>query len=261
MKPYLALARVTARSAMVHRTQYLLSLLGVLFQLTAMLAVWHALLAGHAVGGFTWPQMQTYLLVAFAAGALVSNLSDFRVSYRIRSGLVALDLVKPFDYQGARFAEAFGTLGVELLTIVAVWTGALALGVRPTTAPAAGIALFGVSMLLLVVLKFALTYLVGLICFWTKNYLGLYWAKQAIATLLSGALVPLSLLPHWLSDWAQWLPFAGMTSTPGLILIDAVHGGSAVRLVAVQLAWTVLLLGGARLAWRAAVRQLTIHGG
>ena len=261
MKAYFALAKVTARSAMVHRLQYALSLLGVLFQLAAMLAVWHALLAGRTIAGFDWPMMQDYLLVAFAAGALVSNLSDFRVSLKIRSGAVALDLVKPIDYQTARLAETVGTLWVELLSVALVWAGAIGLGARLTLPPAPAMALFVVSMMLLVLLKFALTYLVSLVCFWTKNYLGVYWAKLAIVSLLSGALIPLSLLPGWISTPAQWLPFAGMSSTPGLILIDAASGWHAVRLVAVQLVWAVTLYVAARLAWRGAVRQLTIHGG
>ena len=43
-----------------------------------------------------------------------SNLVDFRMSHRIRSGLVALDLVKPVDYQRARFAEALGGVWIEV---------------------------------------------------------------------------------------------------------------------------------------------------
>lgn len=261
MKPYLAVARITARSVLAYRLQYALSLVGVLFQLTAMLAVWHTMLAGRTLHGFTWPKMQTYLMVAFAAGALVSNLSDFRVSVRIRNGMVALDLVKPVDYQTVRFAETCGALWAELLSVVVVCTLAVCFGVRLTIGSGTCAVLFVVSMMLLVPLKFAVTYLTGLLCFWTKNYLGLYWARLAIASLLSGAMVPLSLLPQWLGTTAQWLPFAGMTSTPGLILIGDDTGWQAVRLLAVQFVWAALLWFGSRLAWRGAIRQLTIHGG
>lgn len=48
---------------------------------------------------------------------------------------------------------------------------------------------------------------------------------------------------------------------PGLILIGDATGWYAVRLVAVQLGWAVALWLVARLAWRGALRQLTIHGG
>jgi len=260
-RPYLALARATARSAVVFRLQFALSLFSVLFQLVAMLAVWHALLSHKPLTGFTWPKMEVYLLVTFTAGAVVSNFSDFRISYKIRNGQVALDLVKPLDYQRARLAETVGGLGGELLSVLLVWAVGLAFGVRLDLPALRYLALFAVSLVLLVLLKFTLTYLTGLLCFWTKNYLGIYWARLAIVSLLSGALVPLSLLPHWLGETAQWLPFAGMTSTPGLLLIGNATGGQAYRLVAVQLVWAVLLWPAARLAWRGAMRQVTIQGG
>jgi ABC-2 type transport system permease protein len=261
LAPYRAISAATLRSVLAYRLQFGLSLLSVLFQLAAMLAVWHALLAQRAVAGFTWPQMQAYLLVAFSAGGVVSNLADFRVSYRIRTGQVALDLVKPVDYQSARLAETLGSLLAELACIALVWVVMLAAGLRFTPPPAGYLALFAVSFALVVLLKFSVVYLTGLLCFWTKNYTGVYWARLAVTSLLSGAVVPLSLLPHWLGSTAQWLPFAGTASTPGLILIGDATGGYAARLVAVQLVWAVGLWFGARLAWRGAVRQLTIHGG
>src|SRR5690348_15007187 len=108
MRAYRALARAIALSALTYRFNFVLGLGGVLFQLVALLAVWKVLLAQSAVQGFTWPQMRAYLLIAFASGALVGLLGDFRMAWRIRSGLVALDIVKPIDYQRARFAEALG---------------------------------------------------------------------------------------------------------------------------------------------------------
>lgn len=260
-RPYRAIARATLRSVLTFRLQFALSLLGVLFQLVAMLTVWHALLSARTIPGFSWPQMQVYLLVGFSSGTLVSTLADFRISYRIRTGQVALDLVKPVDYQSARLAETVGSLVTELAGICFVWGVMFAFGLRIALPPASYLLLFAVSFPLIALLKFSVIYLTGLLCFWTQNYVGLQWARLAVTSVLSGALVPLSLLPHWLGSAAQWLPFAGMSSTPGLILIGDATGWYAVRLVAVQLTWAVALWLVARLAWRGALRQLTIHGG
>ena len=64
------------------------------------------------------------------------------------------------------------------------------------------------SMLLLIPLKFLIVYACGLLCFWTQNFIGVQWARLAIVNLLSGALVPLAYLPHWLGTLAAWSPFA-----------------------------------------------------
>ncbi|WP_199824051.1 ABC-2 family transporter protein [Streptomyces sp. NBRC 109706] len=261
MRPYVSIARATVRTTLAYKLQFFLGLLGTVFQFAALLAVWRVLMGSGVEVGFGWPEMRAYLLVTFACGVLVSALTDFRMSFRIRSGLVSLDLVKPVDYQRARLAEALGGVAVEtgLITLVCATTVVLSGGI-----PAPGAAqavLFLVSMALVVPLKFALVYTTGLACFWTKSFLGVHWARLAITGLLSGAMIPISLLPRYLDVIARWSPFPGMASTPALIFVGEATGGEALRLIALQLLWVVVLWAGARLVWHRALRRLTIQGG
>jgi ABC-2 type transport system permease protein len=227
--------------------------------------VWRVLLGGGSstasVGGFDWPHMRSYLLVAFASGALVGTFVDFRMSYRIQSGLVALDLVKPVDYQRARLWETIGGVWIEVAVVAVVSAVSMVLSGPPDLPPAPELALFAASMVLLVPLKFIVVYLSTLTCFWTQNFVGVLWARQAITGLLSGALVPLAYFPGWLATAAQWSPFAGLTSTPALIFVGQASGRHALLLVAAQLAWAVLLWYAARALFDRALRRLTVHGG
>ncbi len=261
MRGYLALARANAKAALTYRMSFVLGLFGVVFQFVALLAVWQALAAHGSVGGFSWPQMRLYLLVAFASGTLVSLFADFRMVFRIREGTVALDIIKPVRYQEARFFDTLGGVWIEILVVLVVTGVTLLIGGAPDWPPGRELALFSASMLLLIPLKFLVVYSVGLLCFWTENFIGLQWARLAIVNLLSGALVPLAFLPHWLGTAAAWSPFAGMASTPALILVGQASGGHAAALVAVQFGWVVALWFGAKLLWRVAVRQLTVNGG
>jgi ABC-2 type transport system permease protein len=258
---YLALMRIAAKNVVAYRLSFVLTLFGVLFQFVAMLAVWRVLVEGSAIGGFTWPQMRGYLLVAFASGALVGMLADFRMSFRIREGLVALDLIKPVKYQEARFAEVLGAAWIEVLVVLFVGTVTiLTAGALPM--PAGGeLVLFLISMLLLIPLKFIIVYLFSLASFWTQSFIGVQWARIATVNLFSGALVPLVYLPGWLATAATWSPFAGLTSTPALIMIGRLQGAQAALSVAVQFGWVIVLWFGAKLVWRKAVKQLTVNGG
>jgi ABC-2 type transport system permease protein len=263
-RAYRAHARAAALSALAYRGSFLLALGGVAFQLIALLAVWRVLLGNGdagSIGGFDWPHMRSYLLVAFATGALVGGFVDFRMSHRIRSGLVSLDLVKPVDYQRARLWECIGGVWIEAVVIVAV-AGLAVLFTGPPQLPAAPeFGLFAVSMVALVPLKFVVSYLTTLACFWTENFVGVLWARQALTGLLSGALVPLAFFPGWLATAAQWSPFAGLTSTPALIFIGQATGRHALLLVAAQLGWLTLLWFAARALFDRALRRLTVHGG
>lgn len=259
MKVYRTLCLMMARTALAYRASFVIGLFGLVFQLLAMLAIWRALTGSGALRGFTSPEITAYLLVAFATGALLGTIGDWAMPERIRSGDVAIDLVRPVDYQAARFAECLGLIGMELIAVLVVTAAVLGLA-GPVAAPAQPV-LFTVSILLVIPVKFAIMYLTSLLAFWTQNYLGLTWARNAVASLLSGAMVPLAFFPGWFQGLAAALPFASVTSTPALIYLGRASGPAAVGLIAAQAAWAVGLIVAGRLAWRGAVRQLTVHGG
>jgi ABC-2 type transport system permease protein len=206
--------------------------------------------------------MKAYLLVGFVSGVFVSQSADWSMVGRIQSGMVALDLTKPVNYQTARFAGVVGAAWPEALAGAVVIAGVvLVTGPAATPPTAAAAALFAVSLLAILPLKFLVVYMTSLAAFHTQNYLGLHWARLAVVSILSGALVPLSFFPGWLQAAAAVLPFASMAATPGLIYLGHVDGLDAVRLIAIQFGWVLVLWVGARLVWRRAVTRVTIHGG
>lgn len=261
LRPYRSLARTTARSLLAHRLNFLLGLFAVLFQLLAMLSIWAVLLrSGASVAGFSWPEMKAYLLIAYVTGSLLS-FNAFRLADRIRDGMISVDLTKPVDFQRARFAEAVGGAAVEIAFAVLVVGVVLATAGAVPVPPPGRLALFVVSLAFVLPVKFCLSYLTAMVCFWTENLLGVHMARTAITNLFSGALVPLAMLPGWLYGLAMVLPFAGITSTPALIYLGRATGTGALLLIGTQAAWAAALWWGSRLAWRGAVRQLTVHGG
>jgi viologen exporter family transport system permease protein len=262
MRGYVAMARGSARILLAYRMNFVLATFGVLLQLAVTLAIWHAILqSGRHPGGYTWTQMKGYLLVGFGTGSLVSAFSDIRMAMRIQRGEVALDLVRPIDYQRARFAESVGNMVLEAL-VAAVVCAIVILATGPAYLPnLTQAALAAFSIALVVPIKFSIIYASTLLCFWTEGYLGITWARNAVANLFSGSLVPLSFFPGWFRHLAMALPFAGTTYTPALLYLGRAQGGAALRLLAIQVAWGVALWFGSRLAWRVAVRHVTIQGG
>jgi ABC-2 type transport system permease protein len=262
MRAYRSLFVMEARRLFAYRLGAMVGWVGGGAYLVASLAVWHALLANGSIGGYDWTTMKGYLLVSWATGALGSASGDWRMADRILWGEVATDLTRPIDYQKARFAEHCGGLVMELCAIaVAVAAVVFLAGGAPLPASPAHAGLFLLSFLLVIPLKFVITYLTCMVCFWTHNFMGVSWAKLAVVQLFSGALVPITLLPGWLAATAAVLPFAGITATPAAVYLGQVTGTEALQVIAVQVGWTVGLWFAARLLWRGALRALTIHGG
>ena len=261
LRAYVGLARAALTSLLAYQATFLFGLLASVFSAVAMLFLWQAVLrGGQAPHGFDWPTMKAYLLVAFVAGSLASSYVDYRMAFRIQRGDIALDLVRPVDYQRARFAEALGFGLYELLSglLVATAAGALFGGVP---LPRGALLPFALSAALVLPLRFAFIYITAMAMFWTHNYIGVNSGRIAVVTLFSGALVPLPFLPGWLQAVAAVLPFQGMAATPALLFTGRLTGSAAWAGVAVQGLWTVALWWGARGLWRAASRQLTVHGG
>lgn len=262
LKAHVSLARMSARGMLAYKSMIIFGTFTVLFQTLALLSVWRVLLRdGTAVDGFTWDQMKVYLLIAYIGRSLVSETSDFRMVDRIREGTVALDLVKPVNYQAARFSETIGAVAVEA-GLIAVVLGAAAILTGGFFVPSLGqLALFAMSVAAIVPLNFLITYMVGLLAFWTHNFMGIQWARDALVALFAGAIVPLSFLPQSFENVARLLPFAGLVATPADIYLGRSTGSDALGLIGLQVAWIVVLWLLGQAFFDRAVRRLTVHGG
>jgi ABC-2 type transport system permease protein len=260
---YIALGSATFQQRLAYRNVFFLSLLAQLMVLFSLFYLWRAIYAGRSeLGGFAWGEMQTYLLLTFVANAVISLHSEVMMTWRILDGSIAMDLLKPLDYQTARFVEVITTAVLEGAAAVALAcvVGVLA-GIHLLPADAAHGLLAFVSFSLGVVIKFGIAYLAGLACFWTNNGWGISWAHTAVSQLFSGALVPLPFLPLWLRTTAEWLPFKGMTYSPIQIFLGRVGVAESCGILAQQAAWAVALWILGALGWNVMVRKVTIHGG
>jgi ABC-2 type transport system permease protein len=263
VKAYRAHARVALQSVIAYRASFLMSFAGSVFALFALLYLYQAVYAHkHALGTYSFAEMKMYMAIGFVLNAIVGSWIEFRMLSRIQEGEVANDLAKPIDYQGARFAEAVGATAAELVSALVVAAVVLVLfggGALPAGWEAA--LLFVLSMLLVLPLKFAIIYAASLLAFWTGQFAGLWWTRQAVTNLFSGALIPIALFPGWLQTITNALPFKGIVYTPAAIYLGKVQGLEALRQVGLQALWMVGLWVGCRFAWRVAVRKLTVQGG
>ncbi|HOG46554.1 MAG TPA: ABC-2 family transporter protein, partial [Anaerolineae bacterium] len=82
--------------------------------------------------------------------------------------------------------------------------------------------------------------------------------RSAVTVLLTGAMVPLALLPWGIGDVFSWLPFAAMASAPLRIYTGT---GPALALLAMQAAWSLVLWPLAHRLWQANRERLVCYGG
>jgi ABC-2 type transport system permease protein len=259
----MSLANRSMQNSMAYRMPFILNMCASLFFMLANYFLWKAIFNGHeTLGGFNWEQMKAYLVISLVSNTIMSYYSESRIANIIIDGNVVMDLLKPIDFQKARFAEAAGISVFEgivsaILTGLVMWISA---GIA-TPKTILMWSLFVISFLLAQGLKFCVIYLFSLLCFWTTNSLGIAWGRAAITNLFSGALVPLAFFPSVLQKICTYLPFQGILHTPALIYLGKMGGTSALLAILVQMLWIVLLWVAGKWLWSAAVKQVTVYGG
>ena len=125
----------------------------------------------------------------------------------------------------------------------------------------ANLGLFLLSGLCASLLNDTIAYIFGILCFYTSSGWGLNSLKVTLISFLSGTLLPIAFFPKGLRDVVSWMPFAGMSQNPVLILMMKYDLKESLRCVALSVAWIVVLELFAKLLFSHAVRKVTVHGG
>ena len=222
------------------------------------------------IHGFTCREMISYVVLTTVFGFVTfNNDTMWNINTDIMKGTIGNYLIKPISYRGKFAATSFGNLlTMTLLFGLPFYTAALvslrSLGFLPDLAfPAffAHLGLFLLAGLCASLLNDAIAYIFGVLCFYTTSAWGLNSLKTTVISFLSGTLLPLAFFPAGLREIMSWMPFAGMSQNPVLILMMKYDLAQSLRCVALSAAWIVALELLAKLLFSRAVRKVTVQGG
>ena len=216
------------------------------------------------IGGYDVQDAVTYVWLTQGLLSVVASFgpSWIELALRVRSGDIAVDLGRPLDLQRTQLAHDAGRAAYQLAFRAAppFVLGAILFDLTAPSNPLVW-GLFAVSVALAVVVSFAIRFLVNLLSFWLTDYRGAMLLAMTVAHLLSGLIVPLAFFPEPWDTVARALPFASMLQLPVDVFVGAAQGLDVVAVLAVQLAWAVVLLALGRVVLAAGTRKLVIQGG
>nr|WP_184946633.1 ABC-2 family transporter protein [Planomonospora venezuelensis] len=182
-----------------------------------------------------------------------------QLAERVRSGDVAVDLLRPASLQAWNLADDLGRAGYLFLlrSVPPTLAGAALFGIV-TPAHLATWAFFTASFVLGVVVSFGWRYLVALSSFWIVDDRGTQALSMVMAMFFSGMVLPLNLFPGWFGTLAQSLPWAAMVQVPADVYLGK---RDALEALGFQALWAAALLALGALATRAARRKVVVQGG
>lgn len=265
MKRLLAVYLAEAKMGMLNQFQYRVSvffqLLGFLIEPIVYLVVWRTVAEQSGpIGGYDVADFTAYYIVWTLVRNMNLALTPYVWEWWIQFGRVSDALLKPvhiFHRELASFA------GMKF-----VWIGAwlpIALGLilafRPNLDPTLFQAVaFFFAIWAGYVVRASILFVVGLISFWTTRASALFEIVVGAELLLSGRLVPLSVMPEWVQTLAAWLPFKWTFQFPIEVLIGKLSDSEIVFGLFAQVVWIAILGGLTALVWKRAIRRYTAVG-
>jgi ABC-2 type transport system permease protein len=245
------------------RLRYYTGVINYLINVAVYYFIWRAIFrVDPHFAGFTFPQMITYVAVGWIIRSMYFNNLDAEMAEDILDGRITMTMLKPVSLQTSYVARSVGESAFRLL-LLTVPTAVVVSLIFPLLPPAdlAHFAVFLVSLAASILLVAGMNFIVGACAIRLTSILGLLRAKFWVQDLLSGVLVPLTLLPPPLRVVSHWLPFEHIGFTPLMIYLGKTSWPETARSLAIESVWVVVLLWFGQWFWHVMSRKITVHGG
>lgn len=256
-------SRIGFLNMLAFRLRYYTGVITYFINVTVYYFIWRAIFqADPNFGGFSFPQITTYVAVGWIIRSMYFNNIDTEMAEDILEGKITMAMIKPVSLQLSYVARSAGESAFRLLLLTAPTAVVISL-FFPVLAPAsvAHFAVFLASLAGSVLLVAAMNFIVGACAVRLTSILGLLRAKFWMQDLLSGVLVPITLFPPPLRAISRLLPFEYIGFTPLMIYLGKIGWAEIARALAIEALWIAALFLFGAWFWRAMSRRITIHGG
>lgn len=263
MRLYLEIAKKSFQRQITYRTATLAGLITNVFFGILRGAVMMALYgATPVIAGYSLRDAITYTGLVQALIGAIALWGWYDMIRSLKSGEVASDLSRPFDYFSFWLAQDLGRSVFQLITrsVITMSVFVIFFGASTPTSIdqwALTVVTLGLSLLL----SFGWRFLVSTLGFWVADASGYARLAYFVVLFPSGFAVPLAFMPTWLQTLCNLTPFPSIINTPVEIYLGHVRGAAALALIAMQALWLAGLFALGRLAAEAGRRKLTIQGG
>jgi ABC-2 type transport system permease protein len=262
LRKYTWLGLIAARSNLAYlgevatRTLFLAVILFIFLQLWR---VTYNETGATTLGGLTLAQMLWYLAMTEAITLSAPRVAQ-EVDQDVRTGALAVQLIRPLDYPLARLWTTLGERAVRFGLNAVVGAVLALLLVGPIAFTPAGLLIFALTLPLAFVLDFLGNFLIGLAAFWIEDTSGLTLIYSRVTMILGGMLIPLELFPEQSQPLLRALPFASIVYGPARMFVHP-----DVAFLADLVPRQAIAIGAFALAvlaiYRVALRRIHSNGG
>jgi len=261
IKSFPTLLRIGVAEVVAYRAEFLVWILTTNMPLV-MLALWHAVAANGPVGRFDQTQFTAYYLGVLVVRLATSNWMAWQMSMEIRDGTLSAKLLRPIHPLVAYGAEQAAAIPLRIVVVSPIVVAlAFAAWPRLLRHDPRLVAVLLASLVGAWLLMYFFNVLIGALTFYVDSVMGVFELWIGVHGIFSGYLIPLEVLPGWVSKLAAVLPFRFMLAFPVETLVGLTSPAQALRQLAAQWLYVAVIGALALRAWRTGVRRFAAFGG
>lgn len=213
--------------------------------------------------GYEMGQMIWYFTAIHFIWVIVFNFTDHRISERVLSGELAVDLLRPMNI----FVYELGlSVGLRLTALVTEFVPGIivySLIYFPYFMTVTSVLRFICVVVFAFVLMYTINFLAGLFSFILKSNAAVTGIKYLLMGLLGGSFMPLDFYPESVQRVLSFLPFEYIFYWPIQFFLNTAQSqqpGVFGRTLLIQAVWAVILVAMCGLGWRRASRHFCAVG-
>lgn len=265
MGSYFGLFKMSFKGELQYRAKAISGVATQLFWGLMYVYLYTAFLGGKVIDGFSISQMASYIWLGQAVFALRYMDLPQGCGREIETGNVCYKFVKPLDLYNQWYCEHIGyKLSATLLRCWPILIIAFLLPKNiglslPVSFPA--FLLFLVALAIGALLTSALSMISVYFTFKTLSPNGIRNIMNTIMGILGGTIIPIPLMPQWLQNILNYLPFRFVADLPLRIYIGNIDIKSALIYIGIGFAWLILIVLLGKFLISQASKKTVIQGG
>ena len=259
-----ALMRIGFAEAVAYRAEFVVWMLSTTLPLVN-LALWSAVAReapNGTFGRYTQSDFVAYFLATLIIRTVTGSWVVWEMNQEIRMGTLSMRLLRPIHPFIAYATQHLAAIPLRALI-------ALPVAVILLLTVGGSHVVHDPLLIALLPLSIAGAWLITFVAMLAMGTLGLFMERSTavfevwlgLFAVLGGYLVPLDLMPGWLTRIASWLPFRYMLGAPAELLSGKADRATALHDLAVQYGYVAFLIVLAALVWRAGVKRFEAFGG
>jgi ABC-2 type transport system permease protein len=262
MEKYIKLISMSFQRSIAYRVEYFTSILNAFLYIFIFTSVWRVLIPeGETMNGLSRSDMIAYAVLSTLIKASMGR-NDSLIGQRVRSGEIAVDLMKPYSLPVMYLSDTIGSSlfqivsrGAPLLIFCYLFFD-LDLGVDLAT-----LLRFVPVYIAGFILFFLMAFWIGSTSFFLVDIFPVWIFYWSMVTLASGAIIPLNFFPAGFSGALNYTPFPYLFYFPTMVILNKSIGMTYAELLIRYGVICVALLLAANGTFRIGLRKLTIAGG